>query len=273
MNNPRTGFPSEVVLSPALSEVSTNLFIPRSRRIVKSPNANFPEFSESAFEPGGGVWSEVRLKRIQSYLELHQIEDFLDVGCGDGSQTTDLLAQEGYRIVGLEPVENRAKALADKGVPTIIGTLEEYHKNGGPKVPNAVMFDSLQYSSNDRLTMAVARKILQPKGKIVLTVPCYPRLYSRYDLAIGNLRRYKPRAFLEMAEQSGFEVNNYEFLFSFLLPGLIIRKFLRGDAITQSNIQERLLNRASSMIHQLSNLEKMMRIPFGLSLLAVLSKR
>ena len=254
---------------PKLSEKAPNLFVGINTSEEQHETGVFPNFSDPQDEPGSGVWSQARLKRVRRLLRQAEIQDILDVGCGDGSQLSVHLARDGFRIMGLEPVERRAAIMADRGIPVIVGDLKTLYELNGPRVPSIAMFDSLQYTVDDLAALKFAREILQPGGKLIVSVPCYPAFFSDYDRAIGNLRRYNPRGFLKMTAEAGFQLLTHEFLFSFLTPGLFLRKFSAGDALNNSRRLEDVMNRLAPLVRVLVSVERLMGAPFGLSILAV----
>lgn len=252
-----------------LAENAPNLFVATANSQEKKDPGRFPVFLDPQDEPGSGVWSQARRYRIRRLLREAEIYDFLDVGCGDGSQLSLHLARDGFRILGLEPVEQRAASLAAHGIPVVVGNLSTFHELNGPRVPNIVMFDSLQYTPDDMTALSIAREVLQPGGKLIVSVPCYQAFFSDYDHAIGNLRRYDPKEFLLRTERSGFQLLTHEFLFSFLSPGLFLRKFSAGDPLRNSRRLENVINHLGPLIYSLVCIEQSLRVPFGLSLLAV----
>ena len=53
------------------------------------------------------------------------------------------------------------------------------------------------------------RKLLKPGGKLLLYVPCNPRLYCDIDRGVGHFRRYELEDLLAKMKHAGYRVNHY----------------------------------------------------------------
>lgn len=224
-------------------------------------------------EPGGGVWARCRARRILSLIGQEKAETLLDVGAGDGEDLTVFLSNQGLDVVGLEPFEAKALRLSEANVSSICGSVEDLSEFGANRIPNIGMFDSLQYTRSDRITLSTIFKVLKPGGLLFLTVPGGEWLFSSYDHSIGNLRRYSRRALQSQLEAAGFCDVRIEGLFSFLLPLAMIRKLVpRSAALKFAKDGTGVLNLVAPLFDLLCKIEGALPLPWGLSLLGVARK-
>jgi len=128
----------------------------------------------------------------------------LEVGCGAG-RTSSLLASTGARVVAADRLSAAvAFARAHSGC---LGTTFDAsgkwpfrEKSFG----SVVMLDVLEHLQDDSLALHEAARVLKPDGRLILTVPAHPFLFSAWDDAWGHERRYSYRMLLRLAKAHGF---------------------------------------------------------------------
>ena len=100
-------------------------------------------------------------------------------------------------------------------------------------------------------------------------------------MALGHYRRYSRKSLRRVFEDVGFEVVSCEFIFTFLVvPAFLIRRlpFLMGQRRDTKIVlaeAESILNLPRPLVHILGALfrvERLIKLPFGLSLFAVARK-
>jgi SAM-dependent methyltransferase len=223
-------------------------------------------------EPGGGVWAQCRSQRILSAMRRRHIHTLLDAGAGDGDDLTIGLSRNGIDVVGLEPSHFRAQKLSLAGVPTIRGSVQDFLAFGENVVPNVGMFDSLQYVPAEDNVLQTVFRALQPGGYLFLTVPGIKWLFSSYDQAVGNLRRFSRRGLESELDAAGFTQIKIEGLFAFLIPLAVSRKLLPRNPLELSDRGSRNLNRVAPLFNLLSRIEELAPPAHGLSLLVAARK-
>lgn len=250
--------------------VPSLFWFPRGSRCVEN---TYPFAGDNnPLEPQGGVWAKARFDRIKSAISRKGVTSLLDVGCGNGSDVTVGLRKQGLDVVGLEPLSSKAYQLSHKQVPTILGTVQDIERFGRNQIPNIGMFDSLQYVPSDENVCSKVFLALQPGGIFILTVPGVEWLFSSYDLAVGNLRRFSRRGLNFELEEAGFESIEIEGLFSFLVPLAIMRKVLPERPIELANQGSRVFDRLAPLFNFFVAIERAAATSHGLSLLAVARK-
>ena len=53
------------------------------------------------------------------------------------------------------------------------------------------LFDVLEHIDDDDAVLAAARRMLRPGGRLVVTVPRHPFLWSHLDALVDHRRRYR----------------------------------------------------------------------------------
>jgi SAM-dependent methyltransferase len=193
------------------------------------------EKSEKCHYPEDG---EQRLARIEekSFWFLHRrdcvirmIETFppehfiMDVGGGNGLIAAGL-KDSGFNVVLLEPNINSAIHASQRGIEQIICATTGQAQLESHSIPAVGVFDVLEHIEDDRSFLNQVRDILEPQGKLYLTVPAFGFLWSMEDQYARHFRRYRLGSLGSLLRQCGFAVDYSTYLFSSLLVPLFFIK-------------------------------------------------
>lgn len=143
----------------------------------------------------------------------------LDVGCGTGALVT-ALSMRGYCAEGIDPWASVAGSTPDfPGPPDSV-----LHEGQAESLPfpeasfDAVCaFDVLEHV-DDVASLAEFRRILRPRGKLLVSVPAHRWLWSNRDTLAGHRRRYSRADLVRTVEQSGFKIDRVFGFQCVLLP-------------------------------------------------------
>ncbi len=161
---------------------------------------------------------------LKKYADLGQKpQKILDVGCGTGMLLKDL-STEG-EVWGLDKDQLALNFCQKRGFKNL--TKADLTK----KLPYAertftviLALDVLEHLQNDHFALAEFSRLLQPGGFLVLTVPAYPQLWSRWDKVCGHQRRYSAQDLGGVVSQAGFRLRKLSYFNSFaLLPAVLVR--------------------------------------------------
>lgn len=140
-----------------------------------------------------------------------------------------------------------------------------------------VLLDVLEHLADPAQVLRNARRILQPGGGVVFTVPAYPWLFSNWDERLGHYRRYTEEMLRRQANEANLLVEWLNYWNTFTLPAAVV---LRG--VERYRKQDRVpefppVNPAvNSMLLGLARCERWwmgkVKVPCGLSLVGVLRK-
>ena len=102
-------------------------------------------------------------------------------------------------------------------------------------------------------------------ARLVILVPALMALYGSIDEAIGHFRRYTPESLRAVIEANGFRLESLEWLNLLGIPGWFLNsRVLRRRSVP--GLQVRLYDRLAPL---LARLESTLKLPVGMSLLAV----
>lgn len=196
----------------------------------------------------------------------------LDIGCGDGL-LFDRLSSLG-EVEGVEPDAGLVSANGPWRHRIHVRAFDESFDTGR-RFGLIVMLDVLEHLLDPVGALRHARSLLAPGGRMVLTVPAFRLLWTRHDEINHHVTRYTRAHLVHQARRAGLNVEHARYFFHWLFPAkLAVRatEHLLGAGDTLPSVPPEWINAAA---YRLSRLEqavvKPLRLPFGTSLLAVLS--
>jgi SAM-dependent methyltransferase len=146
------------------------------------------------------------------------------------------------------------------------------------------LFDVLEHVADDRACLRSLHRALVPGGRLYLTVPAHPWLWSEADRHAGHFRRYTRRSLYAKLAGAGFAIERLTHFFSFLALPILLGRRLGGAFRKPGDLQARArrehrpqgtLPRAivTSLCQvELELLARGLTLPAGSSLLAVARK-
>ena len=147
----------------------------------------------------------LRRARVLAHIQGLAPGRVVEVGVGAGALLGEL-SRAGWQAQGLE-ISAAARAVAGK----VLAPLEvPVHAQAPAQWTRAqdlvVSLDVLEHIQDDVAAMAQWASWLKPDGRLVLSVPAHPHLWTRADEWVGHVRRYTHAALLERVAGSGLEV-------------------------------------------------------------------
>ncbi len=157
---------------------------------------------------------------IASIAKESRIDRILDVGCGDGL-FFDFLSTVG-EVQGLEPDPFRVQS--EKWAAKIRIAKIDSNLNIEKSFDFAVMLDVLEHIDDVQDALAAVSDALTPAGRLLITVPALPMLWSRHDESEGHFRRYTPSSLRESLREAGFQVESLRYFFGWTVGPMLIRR-------------------------------------------------
>lgn len=198
----------------------------------------------------------------------------LEAGCGTGGNLAMLAA---YGSVDALEYDAGARAIAAaRGIARVEpGMLPEKIGFGDARYDLIALLDVLEHVDADSESLNALRSRLAPGGRILLTVPAAPWLWSDHDVLHHHKRRYTLARLTSVAQAAGLRIEAAGYFNSLLFPlavGARIAHRLLGrkggtDAQPSPPVNGLLRRIFASERHVLGRL----RFPMGLSLYAILS--
>lgn len=221
-------------------------------------------------------WFVARRKIVAALIERHRPKPgplrILEVGCGTGSNIAML---RGFGAVDAIEPDDGARALAEarSGLSIKGGYLPDGVALEDGRYDLIVLLDVLEHIPADRAALASLKAKLAPGGRIIVTVPAMPWLWSAHDAAHHHQRRYTARTLTEVFTDAGLKLRHRTYFNSLLFP-LIVAARAIGKLSGREGGDDAMPPRAiNKLLEILFGAERYWvaarRLPFGVSLAAV----
>ncbi len=218
-------------------------------------------------------WYAARLDILMHFLETQldlslRIRS-LDVGCGTGA-AMEMFSRR-FEAYGLDPSPKAIDFCRRRGLSNLfLGDLAGYPAGEGFDL--ITFLDVLEHVEDDRGTLLTAHRLLNGGGKLLITVPAFPSLWSPLDVMLHHKRRYTPPQLKEVVISAGFSIQHLTYFNTLLFPVALARrvaaKAMHTETMGDLEIPGKVLN---SVLKKIFELEKPLipkvSFPFGLSLL------
>jgi SAM-dependent methyltransferase len=146
----------------------------------------------------------------------------LDAGCGSG-RTLDELALYGS-VAGIELNPRGVEAALARGHRDVRVAPVEAIPHPDASFDLVTCLDVIEHTDDDVRSLSELRRVTRPGGAALVTMPAYPRLWSRHDEVNGHRRRYTRGTLRAAAERAGWEVERMTaFNAVYLLPAAAVR--------------------------------------------------
>ncbi len=244
-----------------------------SRNSISFPQDSWDDHSNN--EEGMGIWADIRLEEINQLMRANGLSAIWEVGAGNGAVCIGLSGL-GHEAIAVEPLYAGARYIASRGIDSFCSTLDELNLPD-ESLPAIGVFDVLEHINDPLPMLREFFRVLQKDGLLLITVPAHQFLFSEYDSSIGHFRRYSISELRSSLSAGGFELLNARFLFSFLVPLAWLLRVLPEKLGLQNSVgsskstrtQFRIAQLFSPVVRLLIYCEKVLRLPFGLSIIAV----
>jgi len=217
-----------------------------------------------------------RVERLQRYnrhlwdeISPYAGRRILEVGSGTGNMTRylsgrPLVVASDVRPEYLELLRRAFERTENVAVEALDLTAPDYDSINRYHVDTVVCLNVLEHIEDDRAVLARFHKLLPDDGRVILLVPMLPALYGSIDRALDHYRRYTKREIRDGLRDAGFAVEHLAPINILGIPGWFLNsRILKRTAVP--GIQARI----NDFLTPLLRLEKMLRVPVGMSLLAV----
>jgi SAM-dependent methyltransferase len=146
----------------------------------------------------------------------------LDAGCGSGRVLAELAAIGEVSGVDANPLAvaaSRARGFRE----VVPGSVEHLPYPDG-RFDLVTCLDVIEHTPNDVATLRELQRVTAPGGRLLVTVPAYPALWSAHDERNRHYRRYRRGSLHEAAAQAGWVLERHTHFNSLLLlPAAAVR--------------------------------------------------
>lgn len=214
-----------------------------------------------------------RLSRYNAWLwddvKPYVGQRVLEVGSGIGTMTQFALDRELVVATDIDPLYlSRLESKWNGRTNIVVRHLDlnqiESNRWRPYRLDTILCMNVLEHIEDDERTLQQLFEMLPAGGRVVLIIPALQKLYGEIDRAIGHFRRYERQEIHAKLLRAGFEVEQVKFFNVLGIPGWFLNaRVLRRSAVP--GFQSRL----NDLLVPLLRLERYVRLPFGMSLLAV----
>jgi len=217
---------------------------------------------------------EILARLIETRVRPPARARILEIGCGTG-HNLDMLDRFG--TVDAVEMDDAARAVASErlGRPALMSTLPALAGVPEAEYDLIALLDVLEHVDEDVASLESIARRLRPGGRILVTVPAHPWMWSAHDVVNHHKRRYTKRGFRSVLGAAGLEVELLSYFNSLLFPLAAAARLagrLTGREDSDDTLPPAPLNKAFEFLFGLERYA-VGRVPFppGVSLVAIAS--
>lgn len=173
-------------------------------------------------------WVQWRF-RILKKLLINRIDKrtkIFEIGCGNGLVILQLEKNLGLSVNGCDLNPHAIDNLLDISGNAFIYDIYDLKPEMLEAYDCIILLDVIEHIDNDKDFLETALKYLRSDGFIVIGVPAFGWLFSKYDSVVGHKRRYRRQDINTLFEELDVEVIENKYWGMSLVPLLLLRKFV-----------------------------------------------
>lgn len=224
-------------------------------------------------------WWYVARRKILSDLITREIKPpkgarILEVGCGTG-HNFGMLGSFGH--VDAIEIDEGAREVAEGrlGRPILTAPLPGLDGIEDASYDMIALLDVLEHIGEDEASLSSIRKKLKPGGRLLLTVPANPWMWSAHDLAHHHQRRYTIASLQAVVRKAGLKVELMSHFNSLLFPVAAVMRLI-GKATGKTESDDKMPSAGvNAVLERVFRIERHLvgrvPLPAGVSIIAILS--
>jgi SAM-dependent methyltransferase len=180
-----------------------------------------PEFARHYYESASTDhwWFRGRTELVEELVAQHGLGRGRALDIGAGSNSVLPVAVETIRLDVVIPIP------VGRGPFVRASGLELPFRDSTFSL--VALFDLIEHVDDEAQLLSEVRRVLEPGGAVLATVPAHQWLWSRHDVQAAHVRRYSPKDLRAAFRSAGFFIQLCRQFYGFLLIPAIIRKVLR----------------------------------------------
>jgi SAM-dependent methyltransferase len=140
-------------------------------------------------------------------LKIMPPASILEAGCGWGTNL-EALEVAGYQITGLDASRKTLDRLDRAYRKLIEADLSQDIPDSVPTYDCVLALDVIEHIDDDRRAVVQLGRLIRPDGRVIVSVPALPELYSQFDEVQGHRRRYTAQSLRMCLEGAGLIVED-----------------------------------------------------------------
>ena len=210
-------------------------------------------------------WFIARRKLFESIIKNNKDLSILDFGCGSGN-FLNYLSDLGYLdLTGVEISDILAKEDLESKNINIYKELPKFKK-----YDVILMMDVLEHIKDDVKIIKELKSHLSNRGLIIISVPTYQFLWSKHDDINHHYRRYDRKSLEKCMSYSNLSMSWSTYWNTILFPLIAFKRIMMRNSSKELEVPNFIIRNVIYIILLFEVfLIKMIRLPFGLSLVAI----
>jgi len=242
-----------------------------------------PEEYERMYSLENTYWwfqgrKEIVLELLRRYTPLGNDRlSVLDVGCGTGLMLEALRPYA--HPVGIDFSRLAMMYCAQRGIERLVCARVEALPFGDETFDLLLALDLFEHIDDDAALIREMWRLCRPGGRLLISVPAYPFLWSDHDEALHHRRRYRRTTLRQLIGLTDFEIVRFTYAITVLLLPIVVFRLLQRVLKPKGAPKTHLIALPKPINRLLIALEKAEArwlrsydLPFGVSLLALLRK-
>jgi SAM-dependent methyltransferase len=160
---------------------------------------------------------EVLAALIKRTTKVPKRARLLEIGCGTGHNLSMLA---GFGRTDAVEIDEEARGIAERrlGRPVMNAALPELAGVADRAYDLVAVLDVIEHLSDDLAAVSSIARKLKKSGKLLITVPAHPWMWSPHDVVNHHQRRYSKRALAQLVESSPLKLDKIGYFNSLLFP-------------------------------------------------------
>jgi SAM-dependent methyltransferase len=256
-------------------------------------------YDEKFFEPLMAIedrhfWFRSRNQLIAGLIQKYAVQKSdgsekkkmgMEIGCGTGNVLKHLQGQFPHQmIVGVDLFHEGLQFAKKRGAATLVQA-DIYQAPFCTGYDWIGLFDIIEHLDDDIAVLENIRSLLNTNGKLFISVPAFPALWSYFDVAGKHKRRYTVGMLTETLKKAGLCLEFASYSNVMVFPMLwFLRRVLQGGKVPETLSEEELDQKTNSELRIIPFVNEIVaillgfeakliqmgvRMPFGTSLIVV----
>ncbi len=180
-------------------------------------------------------WMQWRLRAFLEQLKGLKVDlksplKVLEIGCGDGVLRRQLEAETSWVIDGADINLDALKRTPALRGETFFYDIFDRRGEFSGRYDAIILFDVLEHIADEKAFLEAALFHLKKGGMLFINVPALQGLFSRYDEAVGHLRRYDKGMMAGLFKSASLQAVNTRYWGFSMLPLLSMRQRMVKNA-------------------------------------------
>jgi SAM-dependent methyltransferase len=209
---------------------------------------------------------------IRTTIALPQGARILEAGCGTGG---NLAMLAGFGLLDAFELDEEARQVANaRGLADVRpGVLPDGIDAEPGRYDLVALLDVLEHIDDDRAALRALGRTLTPTGRLLISVPAMPWLWSHHDEIHHHKRRYTRTTLGSVVEDAGLRVHSIGHFNTLLFPVAVAQRLLQRVTGRESTADELPPPALNAVLRTVFRVERhvvgRVPLPVGLSLYAI----